>query len=418
LFARIIEALRDIRVITRKELLYVSRDPDVLIYTVLVPLVIYPIVFIGTNDIALWILGRFEQQSRQIAVDHVDDERYSIVVDSIKKHIKGTQIVEPPNAMAELRAGKVNAYVSFEGPKNVFVNVAQANPFEGTAIKVVSAIQSEKWDRREALEKQSGLSTSQLEVFDVQRLEIAPSQSKGGYMPVEKLGGLPLALMFLLCFVWVHVVIGMGPPATVMFAEQREKRTIETMLMEPVSRLAMVGAKFCTVWLIGMIAGVMYACGIGLTAGTLGAMALVKAHDYVPGAKHSTVLSVLPHVFDFSRVAAETWILLVVATLLNTGLCAVFYLLFASRAATFKQAQALITLPMLTLIILPMTAPIPGLELSWSTVFIPTLNLFLALKRGEPDLLLTIIAIVWNAALLMTALVLTRRMAFTEKLAA
>jgi sodium transport system permease protein len=280
----------------------------VLIYAVLVPLVIYPVMFIGANDLVFWVLGQVEKQKARVAIEHVQDAaRYELVVAAVK-NTKEAQIVEPPDAMAALRAGEIDAYVTFEPPKTVAVNVLQSNLIDKTASKVMGAIYSEHYERERNAIKKAGLTHHDLEVFDVSIVDIAPSASKGEIVPVRDLGGVPLPLLILFAFVWLHIAVGMGPPATVMFAEQREKRTIETTFLEPVARNALVGAKFFTTWLIGMFAGAMYAIGIALTVGTLIAVVSVRTAEKM-GYRQGNLLALLS-ALKLQGVAAESWMLL------------------------------------------------------------------------------------------------------------
>jgi sodium transport system permease protein len=411
---RLGEHLRDIWLIAQKDLLYVSRDPDVLIYTVLVPLVIYPIIFIGANDVAFWIAGRFEKQTSKIAIEHVDDKRYQLVVDAVRK-IPNADIVDAPNAMADLRAGKIDTYVTFEPGSKVYVNVAQSKIVDQTAAKVSGAIWRAHYQQQQAIEKQAGLTSEKLRVFTIKNVEIAPSSSlHGEFVPVTKLGGLPLPLVILCAFVWIHVVLGMGPPATIVFAELREKKTIETLMIEPVSRMAMVCGKFLTVWIIGIAAGIMYSLGIALTAGTLVAGTVMKFSEKVGGA-HQNLPQFFGRLFEVKNVAPESWLLLVLAIVLNTALCAMIYIVFGARANTFKQAQALITIPMMVLILLPLGAFLPGVELNGATMLSPAMNLFLVLKRGQPNVLLTAGALIWNLGLIAVSLYFTKYLISIEQ---
>jgi sodium transport system permease protein len=314
--------------------------------------------------------------------------------------------------LADLRAGKIDAYVTFEKPETVHVNVAQSNLIDKTAAKVMGAISTAHWAEERAAEKKAGLTRAELRVFDVEQIEVAPSESKQGELvPVQNLGGVPMMLLALVGFIWVHIVIGMGPPATIMFAEQREKKTIETTLLEPVSRTSLVGAKFLAVWIIGMITGLMYTIGIALTIGTI-AMALASHMGTKFGHSH------FPHLFFANGVAPQSWVLLVAAVIVNTALSAILFIVFAARANTFKQAQALVTIPMMVLIMLPLISFLPGMELNSLTALIPTMNLFLVLKRGEPNVALTAIALAWDALLIVASVYFTRYLISIEQGAA
>lgn len=415
---RIVETFRDILLIAQKDLLYVSRDPDVLLYSVLVPLVIYPIIFIGMNDVAFWIAGRFERQTSKIAIEQVGGKQYELVANAVRT-ISQAEIIQSPEPTADLRAGKIDAYITFALPSHVYINVAQSKLIDQTATKVMTAIYRSQAKAGRDIRKRSGLTSDKLRVFDVKSVEVAPSASKQGELvPVSTLGGLPLPIVAACAFVWIHIVLGMGPPATIVFAEQREKKTIETLLVEPVSRMALVCGKALTVWTIGIVTGIIYSIGIALTAATVLAAAALRIGDKLGHGHGGNLPFVLTRIFDVRGVAWESWALLVVTIVLNTALCALIYVVFGARAATFKQAQALITIPMMLLIFLPLIAFVPGVELNLGTMFSPAMNLFLVLKRGQPDVWLTAGALGWNLLLTVVCVYLTRHLISIEQTSA
>lgn len=378
----------DVLLMVQKELLYLSRDPDVIIYTALVPLLLYPLMFIGANDFALWMAGTLERQPSKVAMQQVDDWRDEAARAAIKQ-IPNCTLVESPNAVADLRSGKLDAYIEFPDAQHVFVDIAKSSFIDKTSIKLDSELSYAFRNERRKRNKQ----VSNNQIFAVNTIEVAPSESRGQFVPISKLGGLPISVIVLCTLLWLHVAIGMGPPATVMFAEHREKKTVETMFIEPVSRSALVFAKFATVWLLGILAALTYAVGFLLTAAAILTSLLQKAAA-------SNVFGSLAHFISFRNVSWESWFLLVIAFVLNTALCAIIFLAFASRSSSFKQAQALITIPMIFVITLPLLAFLPGFELTWLTAACPALNMFLVLKRGEPNLVLTMTSIIWNIVVL------------------
>jgi ABC-type Na+ efflux pump permease subunit len=380
----------------QKELLYLSRDPDVIIYTALVPLLLYPLMFIGANDFAMWLAGNLEKQPSRVAMQAVTDWRADVARAAIKE-VPNSTLIESPNAVADLRAGKLDAYVEFPDAEHVYVDIAKSSFVDKTSLKLVAEMQYAFNKERRKRNKQSANS----DIFNVRTIEVAPSESRGTFVPISKLGGLPLSVIILSALLWIHVAIGMGPPATVMFAEHREKKTVETMFIEPVSRAALVFAKFCTVWLLGILAALTYAVGFVLTATAILTSLVQKMNT-------SNALAAFLSVINFRGVSWESWLLLVIAFVLNTALCAIIFLAFAARASTFKQAQALITIPMIFVITLPLLAFLPGFELSWLTAACPALNMFLVLKRGEPNLILTLASIAWDVVVFAMFFVITR----------
>ena len=62
------ESLHDIAIIARKELTHCFRDAHVLIYTVFIPLVLYPLALVGLSEYMLWREGLSESRPLRIAL--------------------------------------------------------------------------------------------------------------------------------------------------------------------------------------------------------------------------------------------------------------------------------------------------------------------------------------------------------------
>src|SRR6185295_1169695 len=75
----------------------------------------------------------------------------------------------------------------------------------------------------------------------------------------------------------------------------------------------------------------------------------------------------------------SSYALAVLALLLASGLSTALCLLFVSSCRTFKDAQGIVTYPMLFIITLPMLAFVPGIEANLWMNWVPFTNLLLCL---------------------------------------
>lgn len=354
-----------------------------LIYTVLVPLVIYPILFVCCNDFALWVAGRFERQTARVAVAPNTDARGAVI--QKVKAIKQLVVFESPNPLIDLQQGKADIAVTFQPPAKISISIATSDLLNQSAITLLAAVTAARNAEIKQLAEKSGISEEGLKVFRVNYVDVAASSKTNEVVPVDQLQGIPIGVLVLATLVWVHIAIATGPPATIMFAEEKEKHTFETTLSAPVLRSSVVLGKFIATYGVALFAGLMYTSGIVLTAVALfgGLVEKVKVK--------STSMSIEPWL-GFLKASPESYIYLTLGILMAAALCSALYLVATVRATNFKEAQVIVTLPMLYCAFAPGFAFVPGIELTPATAFIPLTNLFLVIKRGEPDLILALIS--------------------------
>jgi sodium transport system permease protein len=188
--------------------------------------------------------------------------------------------------------------------------------------------------------------------------------SRENLAPKEKMGGFMLA-MFLPYIIVILAMTGAMYPAIDLTAGEKERGTLETILVTPVSRLDIAGGKFLAVLTASVITVVLATTSMSLTAG-------IGFAKIGPFASEQQLL--------FSIRPLSIFMLLVlmfpIACLFSSVLLSV-----ALFAKTYKEAQSYIT-PLMFLVILPaMISFLPGFELDWRLVFIPIVNVSLAAKQ-------------------------------------
>jgi sodium transport system permease protein len=198
----------------------------------------------------------------------------------------------------------------------------------------------------------------------------------------ERLGGILPYLFIISCF------LGAMYPAIDLAAGEKERGTLETLLLVPIPRWQVVLGKFLVVFLAGVVAALLTLVGLGgwlwWRSGEL-------------GGELGTVLSAI----------GATDLLLIAAMLVPTAAIFASLLLGISiYAKSFKEAQSYIA-PLNMLVILPaFLAMLPGVELDWTTASIPITNISLAIKeliKGTMDLTM-LVAILGSSTVLAGAL--------------
>ena len=173
----------------------------------------------------------------------------------------------------------------------------------------------------------------------------------------ERVGGMLPYFFILFCF------MGALYPAIDLGAGEKERQTLETLLLTPVPRKHLVLGKFMVIFSTGVISALLSITSLGVWLSTKG--------KEVSGVIGEIIASV--GVLDLVLIGA---MLIPVAAMF-----AAILLSISIYAKTFKEGQAYAT-PMNFAVILPtMLALLPGIELNWTWAMVPLTNISLAVKE-------------------------------------
>jgi sodium transport system permease protein len=204
----------------------------------------------------------------------------------------------------------------------------------------------DRWQQQRLLAR--GVPKELIEPFPVAAADVAISAGRKGAALWAKL--LPILLI-----VWAAT--GAFYPAIDACAGEKERGTLETLLVSPAERLEIVLGKLCAVTLFSAITALTNVASMMLSGWIL----LASLPQFGPppwGACAWLPLVVLPVSLLFSAIS----------------------LALAAQARSSREAQYYlmpVVMGVMPLVLLPMT---PGVELSWGTSVIPITGLVLVLK--------------------------------------
>ncbi len=184
------------------------------------------------------------------------------------------------------------------------------------------------------------------------------SERLPGPGPLAKLMAQMLPYMIL-----IFAFLGATYPAIDLGAGEKERGTLETLLVAPVSRLSLVLGKFLVVVCAALISALLatVSLSISLNIGVFSELAEMGGTAFSLGA---------------IEIAAVLSMIIPVAAIFSALLMAI-----SIFAKSFKEGQSYAA-PLQFLIILPaFVSFIPGVELDWLTASIPVVNISLALKE-------------------------------------
>jgi sodium transport system permease protein len=179
----------------------------------------------------------------------------------------------------------------------------------------------------------------------------------------EKMGGMLFGRILAMILV-LMVISGAYYSSIDMVAGEKERGTLETLLVSPVGRMEIVFGKYLTVFVLALVNALMNLASMGLTM-SIG----IKAMGNQLGEAMSFSLS------------PGTLALILIELLPLAALFSAVFLAVSSFAKSYKEAQGYLT-PLFIIAELPaMAALLPGFDLTTVTAFIPVLNVALLIKR-------------------------------------
>lgn len=377
----------------QKELLELMRDKKTLMFVVLLPLLIFPLLF-GLMGLVMSNVSR-QAEAEEHRYVIINAERAPAFADALFYH-KNFKKVETELTAAEdlkqaIRDDKFDVAIVIPADFDVSAENLNQSKWQlihnsSSQLDMISKHFNDLlkiFSKKLQQDKLAGLGVSSdkvaavLEPVTVERINTAESRENIG----EKIGGFIAYLLVPL------VLAGASYPAMDIGAGEKERGTLETLLICPISRSAIVLGKFLTVLTTGLVSAALTVISFGGWGYLIGSMAGV---DVV--AKTMETLGFI----DLTLILA-----------LLLPLSAIFAALLLSLsiyARSYKEAQNYIG-PVTMVVFMPLVVAIlPGVELNWKTAMVPVLNVALSIKelvKGTIDYLL--LAAVLGSTLLIAA---------------
>jgi sodium transport system permease protein len=377
-----------------KELTELMRDKKTLIFVILLPIFIFPVIF-GVMGLVLSSTTNTAMQAEHRYVI-VNAEQAPQFADALFYHKNFKQIKTDKTAEADLVAAI----------RNDEFDVAIVIPADFSAKR--QAAEQSQWQIIYNQSSQfdfmyryfSELMTNfneQLQRDTLTQLNVDPAKLAAIIKPVEvqkvdtaakrenigeKFGAVIAYILVPLC------LLGASYPAIDMGAGEKERGTLETLLICPISRVSIVLGKFFTVLTTGLIGALITVGSFGIWGAIIGSFAGMAV------------------VQEAMSAIAITELILIFSLLLPiSAVFAALLLAISIYARTFKEAQNYIS-PLSIMIFLPLVAAMmPGVELTSKTALVPIMNVALAIKeliKGTADY--GLLALIFGSTLLLASI--------------
>lgn len=363
--------LKTVRAIFKKEILDTLRDRRTLMFMIVIPVLLYPVMMIFINELATSQQARMEQKTVSFALIQVDERSPLREKLSSADRIK---IVTSQNPMEDVKMGRVDFVLKMPRDADLILDQGKTATLElhfdrsnEDAVinlpRVLEVLESYSGDLLKARLQQKSIDHQFVKPVIVEEVNVASKQKMGGF----------LIGRFLPMLMVIMVLVGSMYPAIDMTAGEKERGTLETILTSPATRTEIVVGKFLTVTLIALLTGLL---NLGSMMGTF-AFGIFKSAA-------SQIQINIPLNFLMVMIVC----LVPLAVFFSGMMMAV-----ATFARSFKEAQNLLTPVYLVATLPAMISLIPGIQLGGFWLTIPVANVTLLFK----ELMLGVF--VWNHVL-------------------
>lgn len=353
--------------VMQKEIKELLRDRKTLFFMIALPLLLFPAIF----GIAVYFGNE--------ALEKAKSEVLTFAIVNAENAQALTQALSDQELLdrVEIEAGAdISEWVK-QGGADFVIEVPENygdNPLESgqIALKVyfndagLNAVERRVRDVTDEIAQ-----TNQTKVFEY--LGIAEDKRKGVLNPIviEKVnvadqrediggrwGGLVPYLIFILC------LQGAMLPATDLGAGEKERGTLETLLISPIERHSLVMGKFFAIAISGVVSALI----------TVGSMALWGTMLSYGNAAQAIV--------EFmSAISLIDFLLIFLMLVPVVAIFASALLSLSIYAKSFKEAQGYMT-PIVFMVIIPVAlAIVPGVDLEGGWAWVPLTNVALAIKE-------------------------------------
>jgi sodium transport system permease protein len=382
--------------IFKKEILELLRDRKTLFFMIALPLLIFPLIFGGM----IYFTGKAVSESQTKTLSFaISGSQYAPELVEALTNAEGFELKDINSDLTDkdtvaniINSSQVDFVLQI--PSNysndiqqsgqvslkLVLNDAQLNSVRNRIQTITDDIESvNQRNAFAALNVSEAIQQAMLDPILIEKVNLADAREQTGAI----FGGLIPYFMFILC------LQGAMLPAADIGAGEKERGTLETLLLSPVDRHSIVLAKFMTIATAGLTSALV-------TVLSMGVWALVVSTQMPMG----PVVEFISAIDWFDFILVFLMLIPVVATFSSLLLALSIY------ARSFKEAQGYMS-PLMIMVFLPVIVTlIPGIELKGVWAWIPLTNVALAIKelvKGTMDYV-QLVAIFGSSVILAGAL--------------
>ncbi len=376
-------------IVARKEFVEMIRDRKTLLFMVVLPVVIIPLLGNVVIDFTMDAVKEEATKTLEYAVfDDVGEPEVEAALERAPAFAK-VELSDREGIKAAIAADEIDFALVIpevdrsQEPLQVELHYDNASATSSVKKRVHGALEGYGEQLRDAKLAEVGATTPEARQLLLEPMAVVDRGTASAREVAGEAAGSMLPYIFIM-----FALLGALYPAIDLGAGEKERGTLETLLLAPVRRRDIVIGKFLVIFGAGVVSATLVVI-------TLTVWIAVKMESVAGGP--GELLSTISPIDMFLA-----W----VVVLPITAVFAAILLSISIYAKSFKEAQSY-SAPLQILAILPAMAPmLPGVELGWGTAMIPVTNVSLAIKeiiKGTIDPMMLVV-IVTSSSLIAGAL--------------
>ena len=347
----------------KKEMLDILRDKKTVLIMVLIPIILYPLLFVGSMYAASAIVSNQEEATYKVTFADVEaaEALKTILLDEEDDLDYHFEIVAKKNWKNALEKKEIDVCVTQtkKGKQVVYeIQYLSSVSASSTAASMMEDVIEEYREqlRKERIEAQNLDVTTVLYPVLADRIDRSSNEETFGSV----IGSL---LPFLMI---VSILMGAIYPAIDATAGEKERGTLETLLTLPVSNFQLIISKFFAVSTIAAISALLNFVSVGI----IGVFMYQSMSMAGTGNVDVNMVTFIPAI-----------LLMLVCVLVFAMLMSALCLCICIFAKSFKEAQNYSTPLLLVVMLIGYVGFIPGIELNGTYAIVPIANIVLLVKN-------------------------------------
>ena len=391
--------LSNVVTIFKKEMTDTLRDRRTLIFMLLIPIVAIPLLMMGLSSLMVSQITKVKEETSEIVIEgenFLPEDLRSMFAEAPGLSIRGEDEFEGKDLMDELKQGNFQALVVVsdgfgsdlerenQTEIEIFYDEAELKS-EFAEDKIRDVLSDYKEQIVQKRMEQRDISTDILTPFTTTSQNVAPLQK----IASKEFGAILPYLIIIMCF------MGAMYPAIDLAAGEKERGTLETLLVSPATRGEFVIGKYIVILTTGIVAAF-------LSLGSLVFSLNYMVEDLLKGMSKMLAIELDVH----------TIILVFLIILPLAGIFAGVLLSVSIFARSFKEAQSYVTALNMAVILPAFVSLLPGVEMDYSMALIPVVNASLIMKdaiSGSIEWNFVFVALLSNAVLAAVTLVFCKK---------
>lgn len=381
----------NVKTIFNKEFLEIFRDKRTLFTTFLLPLILYPILFIGLSSIMSRATTKLRNETKVIALENFDkyadsdNQEVSSIVSLMRARLEanelfkvyhGAEIIDTLITDKVIQCSIKIDSIAYGNPIQYFISYK----YDGSDDKSEMTLRSLKGNVQNF---EKDLLKTRIEKFTKKEIEddfLYPLTNKEHVTEKnlarnEQMLGKVLGQMLPYLLLMLIVAAG-GAVANDLVAGEKERKTLETLLVSSATRLEIVLGKFFTIMVASIVNVVMNLISLSFSFKVMFSQIASNMKSSGSNGAMSLLESGLP-------ITSLLWVALTLIPFV--ALFSAILLMVSTYSRNLKESQTYFSPLMIIPMMCGMIAMIPGMSLNLGTCMIPIVNIAMLTKEILTD---------------------------------